>query len=106
VCLRLVRSRDASGVRKLCERQQVTLGELELARLLSFDLCTRLVLCATALVDSVDTIVGIGSIALDGQDDLAPDLVIVDDTLTQGLASLLSDALIAHAESLVRARAA
>jgi hypothetical protein len=32
--------------------------------------------------------------------------VIVDEALTQGLAPLLSDALIAHAGALVRARAA
>jgi hypothetical protein len=105
VCLRLVRSRDAAGIRELCERQRAPLGELELARLLSFDLATQLVLCATALIDSVDTVVGVGAIALDGPPARAPSLVIVDEAVTEGLAPLLSDALIGHA-AFVRARAA
>ena len=64
VCLRVVRGRDAAGVRALCERRGTPLSELGLARLIHFDLAAQLVLCATALIDSAETVVGFGAIAL------------------------------------------
>ena len=106
VCLRLVRRRDADGIRRLCERAGITLGELELARLVKFDLGTRMVLCATALIDSAETVLGVGMIELGVDRELVPRLVVADAELTDGLAALLRDALVGHASRLVLARAA
>ncbi|HEY5427908.1 MAG TPA: hypothetical protein VIK04_02230 [Solirubrobacteraceae bacterium] len=106
VCLRLVRGRDAAGVRALCERRGTPLSELGLARLIHFDLAAQLVLCATALIDSAETVVGFGAIALADGRPLVPSLVVVDQALTEGLDSLLADALVAHGDWLLRARAA
>jgi hypothetical protein len=106
VCLRLVRRRDADGIRRLCERAGMQLGQLELARLVTFDPATEIVLCGTALIDSAETVVGIGVIELGEGRDLVPKLVVVDEERTQGLARLLHDALVGHACLLVRARAA
>jgi hypothetical protein len=52
VCLRLARRRDLTGIADLYGRQGIAVHELSLARLVSFDLLSRLVLCATALVDA------------------------------------------------------
>jgi hypothetical protein len=106
VCLRLVRGRDAAGVRALCARHGAPLSELELARLVGFDLGTQLVLCATALIDAAETVVGVGAIELEDGGRLAPSLVVVDEALADGLGALLADALVAHAGAMVRARAA
>jgi hypothetical protein len=106
VCLRLVRSRDADGIQRLCERAGITLGELELARLVNFDPGTRIVLCATALIDSAETVVGVGVLELGVDSELVPRLVVADEERTDGLAGLLRDALVGHAALLVRARAA
>jgi hypothetical protein len=108
VCLRLIRSRDAAGVHALCERRGVPLSELGVARLINFDLGTQLVLCATALIGSSPTVVGVGAITLTGSlpPALVPTLVVVDDELTDGLDELLVQALVGHADAVVRARAA
>ncbi len=106
VCLRLVRGRDAAGVRALYARHGAPLSELELARLVSFDLRTQLVLCATALIDAAETVVAVGSIELEDRGRLAPSLVVVDEALADGLDALLADALVAHADAMLRARAA
>jgi hypothetical protein len=106
VCLRLVRSRDADGIRRLCERAGMPLGELELARLVNFDPGTQIAMCGTALIDSAETVVGVGVIELGVDRELVPRLVVADEELTDGLAALLRDALVGHASLLVRARAA
>jgi hypothetical protein len=106
VCLRLVRRRDADGIRRLCERAGLPLDQLELARLVSFDPGTQIVLCGTALIDSAETVVGIGVIELGEGRELVPRLVVADPERTEGLARLLHDALVGHARLLVRARAA
>lgn len=106
VCLRLVRGRDAAGVRALYARHGTPLSELELARLVTLDLATQLVLCATALIDSAETVVGVGAIELEDGGRLAPSLVVVDEELADGLDALLVGALVAHADAMLRARAA
>lgn len=98
VCLRLARRRDLGGIADLYARQGVAVHELSLARLVSFDLLSQLVLCATALIDSTETILGVGAIELDRPAD--PTLVVVDDAETDGLAELLSGALVAHATAV------
>jgi len=100
---RLPRPADAPAVADLYVRCGLEAGELELARLLRFDLRTRVVIAATALVDSRETTVGIGSIALEAD---APDTVVVDEELTDGLNELLRRALIGRAPAIAEARAA
>jgi hypothetical protein len=106
VCLRLVRPRDQVGIRELFEAHGRPLDELELARLVSFDLTRHLVLVATALIDTRETVVGVGSIGLGEQASRVPTLVVVDDDRTEGLHELLAGALVGHASAIVRARAA
>ena len=101
--LRLPSPADAPAVADLYLRCGRKAGELELARLLRFDPRSRLVIAATALVDARETTVGIGSIALE---DDAPDTVVVDEGLSDGLGELLSGALIGRARAIADARAA
>jgi len=98
VCLRLVRRRDLAAIAKLYERQGIAVHELWLARLVSFDLLTMLVLCATALIDSRETVLGVGAIELDRPTE--PTVVVVDEDETDGLDELLTDALVAHATAI------
>lgn len=98
VCLRLARRRDLDGIAGLYARQGIPVHQLSLARLVSFDLLSQLVLCATALIDATDTIVGVGAIELDRPTE--PTLVVVDEAQTDGLRELLGDALVAHATAV------
>ena len=98
VCLRLARRRDLDGIAGLYARQGIPVHQLSLARLVSFDLLSELVLCACALIDATDTIVGGGAIELDRPTE--PTLVVVDDAETEGLAELLAGALVAHATAV------
>jgi hypothetical protein len=104
VCLRLARRRDLAGLSDLYRRQGIPVHHLSLARLVSFDLLNMLVLCATALVDSTETVLGVGAIELERPHE--PTLMVVDDAQTEGLADLLADALVTHATALSEARAA
>lgn len=104
VCLRLARRRDLPAIADLYARQGIAAHQLSLGRLVSFDLLTALVLCATALIDSRETVLGVGAIELDRPAE--PTLVVVDQQETDGLGDLLSDALVAHATTLAGARAA
>ncbi|HEX4011395.1 MAG TPA: hypothetical protein VHX62_15355 [Solirubrobacteraceae bacterium] len=105
VTLRLVRGRDLPGIRELARRAGADLDELALVRLVNFDLRARIVMGATALVGTAETVVGAGAIELDAPDP-APSRLIVDEELTGGLAPLLTEALVAHAAALARARVA
>ncbi len=105
VCLRLARVRDLAGIEQLVHRQGLTVTGLELARLLRSHPRERIVICATALIGSAETIVGVGVIELGG---LAhePTWVIADQEATEGLEELLYEALVGRACALARARAA
>lgn len=103
VCLRLARVRDREGVRRLCERHDLELDELELARLVGFDPRRRLVICATALIGSRETVLGVG--AIDLAVDADPWLLVVDDRAA-GLGPLLADALLGRTLALLQGRAA
>jgi hypothetical protein len=105
VTLRLVRGRDLPGIRELARRAGADLDELALVRLVNFDLSARIVMCATALVGTSETVVGVGAIELNAPSP-APSGLIVDDQLTDGLAGLLTAALVGHAAALARARVA
>jgi hypothetical protein len=102
VRLRLARPRDLASVRALLERAGADAPELQAARLVRADPRRTLVICATGLVGSSETLVGVGEIEL-GPDSVATGpIAYVDDELTEGLDELLSNALLGR----VRARAA
>src|ERR1022692_997656 len=92
VRLRLARSRDLPAIRALLEQQGLDPVELGLARLVRFD-PRWIVICATALIGSAETVVGIGAIELGPDASVVPDTLIVDEHATEGLAELLSAAL-------------
>lgn len=102
VRLRLARSRDLASVRALLERAGVDGPELQAARLVRADPRHRLVICATGLIGSTETVVGVGEIELGSGPVAARPVAYVDDELTEGLHELLSNALLGR----VRARAA
>ena len=107
VRLRMARTSDAPAMRGLLA--STTDGahpiDLELGRLVHFDPRRRCVLAATALVEGRETLVGFGSIALDGGHRL-PDVLVVDPAAPSGLGAFLTDALTGRAEAIARDRAA
>jgi hypothetical protein len=106
VCLRLARARDLSRIRALAERQGVDLDQLTLTRLVRADPREQVVICATALIDGLETMLGVGSIDLGQGLEPEPALLIVDIGAAEGLDELLTDALVGRARALDRARAA
>lgn len=106
VRLRLVRPRDRDGIRDLFAAQAGAVDELELARLVAFDVPRRVALVATALIDATEKVVGAGAIELGERGPFRPTPVLVDPALAAGLRPLLTGALVGHAERIARARAA
>jgi hypothetical protein len=110
VRLRLVQRRDVAGIHALLAQRGTEPEELEVRRLMHFDPRRRVVICATALLGAAETLVGLGSIEVgDGSRSMAepePDLLVVDEQLTDGLDELLRAALNGRARALARARAA
>ena len=102
VRLRLARGSDFQAVRELLERDS---RGLSAAKLLHFDPQREYVLCATALLDGRETLLGIGSIKLDGEV-TEPALLLTDDRAGDGLRRLLAGALVGKARTIPRARAA
>jgi hypothetical protein len=90
VRLRLAQSRDRDAIRELLRAAGRGHGDLDLARLVHFDPRRRVVLCAAALIDRTETIVGVGAIDVDSA---RPHLLCVEASLLGGLPELLSRAL-------------
>jgi hypothetical protein len=105
VRLRMARSSDLMLIRNLLERTRRG-GEVELESLVQFDPRRRCVICATALIDSAETLVGVGSIALDDEGDSTPDVVLVDQQQAGAISQLLAEALRIRAAHAAEARAA
>jgi hypothetical protein len=105
VTLRLARVRDLRGIEDLFAREGHGLSRLELERLLRSHPRQRLLLCATALIDGTETVVGFGSIDLDPVG-IGATLIVTDTEQAPGVAALLEEALRGRAEALVRTRAA
>ncbi len=99
VTLRPVRLRDLDALRELAAKAGLYCDELELARLVRSDPAVRLVLCATATIDSDETVLGVGVIEL-ALSATMPSLLLVDAGLTDGLQALLADALVARAREI------
>lgn len=107
--LRLARASDAAAIRSLISAQAGSAGaaaELEAARLIHFDPRSHCVLAAMALVDGRETLIGLGSISLEGEAEPDPEVVVVHPGVGRGLAELMRAALIGRAQAIARARAA
>jgi hypothetical protein len=96
VRLRLARRSDLPGVRALLEQRGVETSDLELERLVRYDPRQRVVLCAMAPVRGAETVVGVGAIDLDAAAE--PETIVVDERLTDGLGTLLAEALVQRAQ--------
>jgi hypothetical protein len=105
VRLRLARSSDIAPIRALVARKPAA-RELELASLVQFDPRRRCVICATALIDSAETLVGVGAIDIDGGATAEPDTLLVADEHAEQIAELLAVTLTARAAEAAQSRAA
>jgi hypothetical protein len=103
VCLRLARIGDLAAIEALFAVVGLELDALEVARLVRNDPRQRIVICATALVDGAERVVGVGAIEISASQ---PYLLIVDERITDGLTELLAGALAGRAAALRSARAA
>jgi hypothetical protein len=103
--LRLARSSDAPAIARLLEGHAPVPHELDVRRLVHFDPRRRQVLCATGLVQSRETLLGIGAITLDAESP-EPDLLIVVEPYRDELSPLLTRALGEAAGAIRRSRAA
>ena len=104
VILRLARVRDLGPVQALAAREGADLDHWEIAQLLHSSPRERVVLCATALLDGHESVVGFGAVTLDPA--AAPSaLVVADEQRAPGLGPVLHEALLGRAESVARARA-
>ncbi len=104
VRLRLARSSDTALIRDLVARLGGRPEELELARLVQFDPRRRVVICATTLIDSAETLVAVGAAELDGTGE--PEVVIVDAEHSEALTQLLAATLAFKVTAAVGSRAA
>jgi hypothetical protein len=102
--LRLARSSDRDAIQRLIDAHGNGGVEFQLGSLVHFDPRRRYVLCASALIDSTETVVGLGVIEFDGEDASTPSVVV--DPRYPEVAELLSQALSARAREAARARAA
>jgi hypothetical protein len=80
--------------------------ELDPTPLVQFDPRRRCVICATALIDSAETLVGVGAIDIDGDATAEPDTLLVSDERAEEIAELLAATLTARAAEAAHARAA
>jgi hypothetical protein len=95
VRLRLARGSDARALVELVRRaSDAPPDELAIRRLVQFDPRSRFVLCATALIEGRETLVGVGSIVGGSK---APDPLFADERLAPGVGTLLEDALVERA---------
>jgi hypothetical protein len=101
VRIRLARSSDAPAVTALLQRAGRNAADFEVARLVHFDPRRRYVLCVTGLVDSTETLLGVGSIAR--EDAAEPGLLVMGGDHADQLRDLLGRALIASAAAHLRA---
>jgi hypothetical protein len=82
-------------MRALLGQRGVEASDLELERLVRYDPRRRVVLCAMAPIRGAETVVGVGAIDLDAAE---PETIVVDERLTDGLGTLLAEALVQHAQ--------
>lgn len=102
--LRLARFSDVAAIRSLNSRHGVSPG-LRAERLVQFDPRRRYVVCATALIDSTEQLVGVGAIDLDAQAAEEPHLLISDPRAGDAVGQLLWRCLL-DARAAAQSRAA
>jgi hypothetical protein len=90
VRLRLARARDEESLRALLRHAHPRRREVDPGALAHFDPRHEIVVCATALVDSRQQVVGVGAADLSGA--RAPE-VVIDERRDRELAELLRRAL-------------
>ena len=105
VRMRKARSSDLMSIRDLLARLRSGDG-VELESLVQFDPRRRCVICATALIDSAETLVGVGAIDLEGDGLPEPDTLLVTDQHAEQIAELLVGALTMRAAHAGQTRAA
>ncbi len=105
VCLRLARISDLAGIEELLAAHDAPVDDVNVGRLVRSDPRLVVVLCATALVDSAEQVVGVGAIDVEAGEP-EPSLLVVDERVTDGLDELLHAALLGRAAALRRDRAA
>src|SRR5438874_141724 len=106
VRLRLARGSDLPAIVELLKEDGLALDWVQAARLVHFDPRRRYVVCATALVESAERLLGIGATQLDRDPNPLPDLLIVERRYRDELGQLLTRALIGAAHASRRSRAA
>jgi len=106
VRLRFVQRRDEDQIRGLLTDSGHMHQDLDVMRLVRFDPRRRAVICATALVGSTETVIGLGAFEHDSRPSSEPDLLISDGRNGEGLDELLIGALRGHAYAIARARTA
>jgi N-acetylglutamate synthase-like GNAT family acetyltransferase len=99
VRVRLARSSDARAIRELAARRRLDIDPLDAARLVRFDPRRRLVISATALIDSHETFVGIAAADVDCSDPCELETLIFDERI-DGLGELLASAIAARARAI------
>ena len=103
VRLRLAQRRDAEEIVALLALNRLEPDRLEVAKLLRSNPRDRIVICATTLIGSTETIVGIGAIQVGSSE---PDILLADTMLTSGLPELLTSALRSRADAIAKRLAA
>jgi hypothetical protein len=108
VRLRMVSPSDRMRVRALIRACAPCDAELVAERLLRFDPRTRAVVCANALIDGSEAMVGVGAIDLTAAMPQAaiPNPLLIAESAPDGVADLLAGALLGRAQALARTRAA
>lgn len=106
VRLRLARSSDARAIEGLLSRQETSFDGVNALDLVQYDPRERYVVCATALIDGAERLVGLGAIDLVDGGNHEPDLLIVAPELGGALSELMWRVLVAAAQATPRARAA
>jgi hypothetical protein len=103
VRLRLAQRRDRAAILDLLRGHADNPGDLEIARAVQANPRERIAICATALLGLRETILGVGVIEVGSE---RPDTVVVDGRLTDGLAELITGALVSRSAVIAERRAA
>ncbi len=100
VRLRLAQVRDVGAVTELLGGD---LSAVEVARIIKENPRRQIAVCATALIDLRETVVGFASMEVGGPH---PAILAVDEALTDGLAELMTEALGNRSRAITERQAA
>ena len=99
VRLRFPYTTDRAAVADLAARAGFVLDDMDVHRLVRFDLRRRRVVCAAAWIDGAERLVGIAATSHDG--DPTPEILLADEERAPGVARLLRAALVEQARQHV-----